>query len=92
MPRILLGLAAAAVVMAASASAYALTLTNRDSSEHSFTVVDDESAQTVTIQPNETRNDLCSQGCTISLGETESMEFDGSETVMIEGGMLTVAE
>jgi hypothetical protein len=92
MLRYLVGLTAAAIVMATSVSAYALTLTNRDSAVYTMTVVDDQSVQTVTIQPDETMNDLCAQGCTITLGEADSVELDGNETVMIEGGSLTIAE
>ena len=92
MPRFLTGPSLAVFMVVVSTPAYALTLTNRDSTEHTVTIIDDQLAHIVTIGPRETVDDLCAKGCTIAVGEGESMAFEGSETVLIVGGVLTIDE
>ena len=92
MLRKLVGVTIAAAILTASGAAHALTITNRDSTEYSLTIVENDAKRSLAIKPEQSLNDLCLEGCTITLGGGDAMDFDGSETVMIEGGNLTTVE
>lgn len=87
--KIILGLAlAAAVAMPASA----LTLTNRDGDAHTVTIATEDATETIVLEADETRTDLCSTACDITLetGVTENFESDAS--VSINDGELISSE
>jgi hypothetical protein len=79
----------AAVILAASVSANALTVTNRDSVDHTLTMTDLKSERMVTIRPNQSLKDLCLNGCNINVDEGKPVHFGSRETVMIESGKLS---
>lgn len=87
-----ISLTTAAVVLAASVSAHAFTLTNWDGRQHTFTIFVEDDEWIVTIQPKETLHHLCVSGCSIAIEYDEEQDFEGREAVMIVDGRLLVAE
>jgi len=87
----LLSLTVAAVLIATSVSAQALTLINRDDTHHTFTIYEEDDEWSVTIQPDQTLTHLCRSGCSIALEHDEERDFDGREIVVIFDGRLLVA-
>jgi hypothetical protein len=83
----LVAIAAGGLLVAASAQA--LTLTNRDLSEHWLQIYEGEEGSTVLLQPGQTKESFCLSGCTIMLDEDE-VEFAGDENVAIERGTLVI--
>lgn len=87
----ILGLGTAVAVLAFAFSAHALTVTNRDTTDQSLTIMEGTESSTVSIKPGETMSNLCANGCKVMLG-AEEQQFDGQEVVTIEGGKLIIAE
>ena len=87
----LLSLTAAAVLIATPVSAQAFTLINRDVTQHTFTIYEEDDEWSVTIQPDQTLTHLCRSGCSIALEHAEERDFDGREIVVISDGRLLVA-
>lgn len=75
-------------------AAQALSITNRDTSDVTVTVSEGESkpAMNLTVKPGETLDNICATGCEISLANGVTDSFEGEETVLIEGGQLTISE
>lgn len=94
MLKTLIGLTAAAAVIATSVTAYAFTLTNLDRMRHKFTIYldDDDDEWDITIQFNETLSHLCASGCTIAIEYGEEEDFQGHESILIIDGQLTTVE
>jgi len=88
----LLGVGAAALILAVSGQASALSLTNRDASDHTLKITDSAGTSELVVAPEQTLSDLCQSGCQISLGEGEGMDFTGTETVAIQDGKLVISE
>ncbi len=74
--------------------AQALTLTNRDTSPRQvlITEIDEEAIRTVIIEPAQTLDGFCEDGCSIVIQDGEEMTFEGDEVVYIEDGHLEIAE
>ena len=70
-------------------SAYTLTITNRDTIDHSLTITDFDSERIITIRPNHKLKGLCLSGCSIAVDEGKPVDFSGRETVMIKSGNLS---
>lgn len=85
-------LGVAAVAVFAATSAQAITLTNRDTSEHKLVVVEGEAQKELILQPAQTLKDVCDNGCVIQLTNGEEYEFDGTELVSIEDGIMYLEE
>lgn len=90
MLKALLNLTAATAVIATSVAANAFTLTNRDRTEHRFTIYVEDDEWNITIQANETLSHICRSGCSIALGSDEDQDFEGNEIVNIIDGRLIV--
>lgn len=80
------------MVVAGVSPAEALKLTNRDSSEHRFTIQENSGAREQALKPSETLNGACNNGCTIKMQDGEEYEFDGNEIVSIEEGLMFLDE
>ena len=87
----LIDLTAGGAFLAWSSTAYAISITNRDSTDHSFRMSEGVAERTVVIQSNETLDYLCLKGCTITLVEGDPIYLDGSEIVIIQGGKIKAA-
>ena len=87
-----LGLTAAAVVLATSVAAQALTLTNRDATEYTVRISEPENEDMLVIQPEESITDLCYSSCILKLEDGKGMSFNGDETVVIENGVFLLIE
>ena len=88
-------IAMAAVAAFAAGQAQALTLTNRDTAEQRVQITEggDESVtQDVVIAADQTLDELCTEGCTITLESGEQESFEGYEIVYIEKGRFMLAE
>ena len=69
------------------AHAFAITLTNRDTSEQKLIVIEGDQQSEKTIKPGE-KLELCEKSCVIRLPDGENYEFDGAEIVSLEEGLL----
>jgi len=78
-------------VMAVS-PAHALKLTNRDAIELTMTINENSSSRQQVVKPSETLEGICNSGCSIQIKDGEEYEFDGSEVVSIEEGLMFLDE
>ena len=88
-------LAAACTILLLASSAQALTLTNRDPEERRLQITeggDEAVTHDVIVEADQTREDLCLEGCTIVLDSGEHASFEGDEVVEIEDGRFVIAE
>jgi hypothetical protein len=71
-------------------TANALTLTNGDRMEHTFTIYEGDDEWSGKIQPDEILYNLCASSCSLSLGgkDDDETDFRGNETVLIWYGNL----
>jgi hypothetical protein len=81
-----------ALALAAASPAQALKLTNRDATEQKMTIQENSSTREQTLKPAETVDGFCNSGCTIQMQDGEEYEFDGSEVVSIEEGLMFLDE
>jgi hypothetical protein len=70
-----------------SFSAFAISLTNRDTSDQTLIVIEGDRQSERTIKAGE-KLELCEKSCVIRLPDGEDYEFDGKETVSLEEGLL----
>ena len=86
--------AAATLALAMAWPAQAMTLTNRDGSDLTLMISENgqSDGQEMTIAASETLDDLCANGCTITLEDGQQHTFNGDEEVYIEGGRFVIAE
>lgn len=82
----------AGAALLAATSAQALTLTNRDATEHKLVLIEGDAQKDLILKPSETLQDLCESGCVIQLTNGEEYEFDGTEVVSIEDGIMYLEE
>lgn len=78
----------ACLALMLSQPAGALQLTNHDPVEQKIVVTEKSDSRDLVIKPSETLKDLCSDGCTMRMPDGEEYEFDGSETVFVEEGLM----
>ena len=85
---------AGALTLVLAWQAQAMTLTNRDTTDLMVKITDtgDDAGQDLIIAANETLEDVCENGCTITLEDGQTLDFNGDEDVYIEGGRFIVAE
>jgi hypothetical protein len=69
------------------ASAFGITLTNRDASDQTLIVIEGDKQHERTIKAGE-KLELCEKSCVIRLPDGEDYEFDGTEAVSLEEGLL----
>jgi hypothetical protein len=72
--------------------AYALKLTNRDATEQKMTISENTASREAVLKPAETLDGICNGGCTIQMQDGEEYEFDGTEIVSIEEGLMFLDE
>jgi hypothetical protein len=68
-------------------SPFALTLTNRDSADQTIVVIEGDKQKERTIGAGD-KLQLCEKSCVIRLPDGEDYEFDGTESVSLEEGLL----
>ena len=80
--------AISAILFATSAGA--VSVTNRDGSDHKVTVVEGEAKQDLVVKGGAVLNGICPKGCLISLDDSKDdpSELEGPEVTWIEGGVL----
>ena len=73
-----------------SASAKAVSVTNRDDKDHKLTIVEGDAKQDHLLKPSGMIDAVCLKGCVLRLGESENDEYEleGTEVVSIEDGYL----
>lgn len=72
----------------AATSANALQLTNRDTADHAIVITENGADQNVVVKPSEVLDGFCLSGCTIKTSDGEEYEFEGTEVVSIEDGVM----
>lgn len=90
MLRTLLGLTVTAAIMASSVAAHAVTVTNRDKTEHTLSILEDDDEWSATVQPGKTLRNLCASPCSVAISPDEELDLEGNEVVMIVDGRLIV--
>lgn len=90
MLKTLLGLTATAALLSTSVAAHAVTLTNRDRTVHTVTILEEDDEWSATIQPGETLRNLCVSRCSIAIAPDEDRDFQGFESVSIVDGRLII--
>ncbi len=68
-------------------SLYAITLTNRDSTDQKLVVIEGDKQSERVVKAGE-KLELCEKSCVIRLPDGEDYEFDGPEIVSLEEGLL----
>jgi hypothetical protein len=76
----------------AASQAAAMQLTNRDASDHKLVVTEDGASKDMIVKPSQVLQDICAKGCTIKMSDGEEYEFDGTEIVSIEEGLMFLDE
>jgi hypothetical protein len=84
----------AASLLAFSAPAMALTLTNsgEDEIQIEVTDLDSNAVRNISIEPDQTLTELCESSCRLMLQDGTSHDFDGTETVRIQDGEFVIEE
>ncbi len=67
--------------------AHAITLINRDQSEQKLVVIEGDKQSERLIKAGE-KIELCAKSCVIRLGDSDTYEFEGTESVTLEDGYL----
>ncbi len=68
-------------------AASAISLTNRDTSDQKLIIIEGDTQNERVIKAGE-KLELCEKACVIRLPDGEDYEFDGTETVSLEEGLL----
>jgi hypothetical protein len=68
-------------------AASAISLTNRDTTSRKLIVIEGDAQSERVIKAGE-KIELCEKSCVIRLPDGEDYEFDGTETVTLEDGLL----
>lgn len=72
--------------------ASALQLINRDPAAINLVVTEDGASQDMVVKSAEMLDGFCLKGCTIKTPDGEEYEFDGTEVVSIEEGLMFLDE
>ena len=75
--------------------AEAITLTNEDDVTHEIVVVTgqgDGGEEKIALDPGQSNDGLCNEGCALRLSDGTENEFAGNEIVSIKDGEFVVAE
>jgi hypothetical protein len=68
-------------------SVFAITLTNRDTTDQKLVVIEGDKQSERTVKAGE-KIELCPKSCVIRMPDGEDYEFDGQELVSLEEGLL----
>ena len=74
-------------LVAGPSSASAITLTNRDMADQKLIIIEGDKQNERVIKAGE-KLELCEKSCVIRLPDGEDYEFDGTEIVSLEEGLL----
>lgn len=77
-------------LVGASASAHAATVVNADPVAHELAIIEKNERRSETLAPSQTRDDLCPDGCTLTLkGKSDATyTIEGRAHVTIEDGLI----
>jgi hypothetical protein len=80
----------AAVALSLVTSAHAASVTNRDSQDHTITVVEGDTKKDHVLKPNAVLTGICEKGCIVRLSgrDEDPYELESSDVTSIEGGLL----
>ncbi|MFM7085204.1 MAG: hypothetical protein ACKOW3_09445 [Hyphomicrobium sp.] len=80
------------VLLFFSSAAPAVTIKNRDDTDHQVTITEDGLQADHTLKKDEVLEVICQKGCTIRIDgdDMNPYELEGSEVTTIEGGDLYV--
>lgn len=76
----------------AASRAEALQITNRDKAEHKLVVTENGAAKDMVLKPSQVLDGFCPKGCTVKTADGEEYDFDGTEVVSIEEGLMFLDE
>lgn len=79
-----------ALLISVSSAALAASVTNRDDTDHTVTIVEEGTQKDHVLKKDEVLEGVCLRGCTIRIDgdDVNPYELDGSEITTIEGGDL----
>lgn len=78
------------LVFVGTATAHAVTVTNRDDKDRKLTILEGDNKQDHLLKPNGVLASVCPKGCMLRLGDSEDDEYilEGNELVSIEDNKL----
>lgn len=82
---------AVAIALVAASEASALTLKNTDTDPQGVTVTEAGKERQLKLAPGDSST-LCPKGCALKLDNGEEYEFEGTESVSIEDGVIYIDE
>lgn len=85
--RLVYGIFVATALTVWPVTVFAITLTNRDSTDQKFIVIEGDKQNERVIKANETLQ-LCEKSCIIRLSDGEDYDFDGPEIVSLQDNLL----
>jgi hypothetical protein len=79
-----------AVLINVSSAVLAASVTNRDETDHTVTIIEESTPKDHVLKKDEVLQGVCLKGCTIRIDgdDVNPYELDGSEITTIEGGDL----
>lgn len=80
-------ISAALLLVAATTSAEAVKLTNRDAVDHKIVVIEGDKKNTITVKAG-AEIGLCDTGCVVEIESGEQFELTGTEIVSYEDNFL----
>ena len=83
-------LLATASTLVFSGSAFAASLTNYDESTQVVIISEAGNETSVTLEGNQSVEDICAKGCTLKFGNGEEYNLAGNEIVAIEGNQVYI--
>ncbi|MGF1622708.1 MAG: hypothetical protein ACFCUR_19105 [Rhodomicrobiaceae bacterium] len=92
MSRTIHAIAIGCAALLAIGEASALQLTNRDPAAINLVVTENGASQEMVVKSAEMLDGFCLKGCTIKTPDGEEYEFDGTEVVSIEEGLMFLDE
>ncbi|HEU4381091.1 MAG TPA: hypothetical protein VFR73_21180 [Hyphomicrobiaceae bacterium] len=78
------------MLLSSVTAAHAVSITNRDESDHKVTVIEGNAKTNHVLKPSQSLNGICVKGCTIQLNDTDDDEYqlEANDVVSIEDGNL----
>jgi hypothetical protein len=92
MSRTIHAIAIGCAALFAATQASALQLTNRDPAAINLVVTENGASKDLVLKSAEMLDGICLKGCTIKTPDGEEYEFDGTEVVSIEEGLMFLDE
>jgi len=73
-------------------SAQATQIINADDQAYTVTIVTPAGEDVIEVAPEEILDDVCTEGCTLILGDQDEAVVTADDTVIIENGMLEIGQ